>query len=99
MRSTAPSRSSTGWRGTAVSTASRPVRIGVHEEEAVRVDEGYRGIAVHEGARIAALADGGEIVADAACGRPRAGASEPRFVTVKGISRPDRGRVDRLAGN
>jgi class 3 adenylate cyclase len=64
------------------------VRIGVHEAEALRVGDAYKGRGVHEAARIAALADGGEIVAGAACARRCAGASSPRFVEVKGISDP-----------
>jgi class 3 adenylate cyclase len=64
------------------------VRIGVHEADAARLDDGYRGRGVHEAARIAALADGGEIVSGAACARGRPDASPPRFVEVKGISDP-----------
>jgi len=66
------------------------VRIGVHAAEAARQGAGYKGRGVHEAARIAALAEGGDIVAsrktaDASAGFP---ASPPRMVTLKGIESP-----------
>ena len=55
-----------------------------------QVEGGFRGKGVHEAARIAALAEGGEIVAS----KPTVGSAsqypttEPRSVTLKGISEP-----------
>ena len=66
------------------------VRIGLHASGAAQVENGFRGKGVHEAARIAALAEGGEIVAS----RTTVGAgsqyplTEPRTVTLKGISEP-----------
>jgi class 3 adenylate cyclase len=64
------------------------VRIGVHASAATQVDQNFSGKGVHEAARIAALAEGGEILAssETAAGRPRN--SEPRTVTLKGIVEP-----------
>jgi adenylate cyclase len=39
------------------------VRIGLHDTEATREGTDYQGKGVHEAARIAALAEGGEILA------------------------------------
>ena len=66
------------------------VRIGLHATEAARQGAGYKGRGVHEAARIAALADGGEIVASRATAEasPALAASEPRTVTLKGIEAP-----------
>ena len=63
------------------------VRIGVHASDATQVGGNFRGKGVHEAARIAALADGGEVVAsrDTAAGS-RFPASQPREVLLKGIS-------------
>ena len=66
------------------------VRIGVHHGEATRRGEDYGGGEVHKAARIAALAEGGEILAsretvDAADGVPT---SESRDVTLKGFAQP-----------
>ena len=66
------------------------VRIGLHASGAAQVGKNFRGKGVHEAARIAALADGGEIIASKATvgsGSPYP-ASEPRTVTLKGISEP-----------
>jgi class 3 adenylate cyclase len=66
------------------------VRIGVHASEAAQVEKDFRGKGVHEAARIAALAEGGEIIAS----RETVGAgsqypvSEARAVTLKGITEP-----------
>ena len=66
------------------------VRIGLHASGATQVGGGFRGVGVHEAARIAAIAEGGEIVAS----RATVGAgsqyplTEPRTVTLKGISEP-----------
>ena len=65
------------------------VRIGVHASGATQVGRNFSGKGVHEAARIAALAGGDEIVAsrDTAAGA-RFSVSEPREVTVRGISAP-----------
>ncbi|MBD0348752.1 MAG: hypothetical protein ICV59_06335 [Thermoleophilia bacterium] len=66
-----------------------PVRIGVHEADARRVDGNYRGRGVHEAARIAALAKTGEIYASAATASAadvRHGA--PSTVELKGVAEP-----------
>jgi class 3 adenylate cyclase len=67
------------------------VRIGVHSAEATRRGKDYGGAEVHKAARIAALAEGGEILASdetvAGAGGDLA-ASEPREVTLKGFSEP-----------
>jgi class 3 adenylate cyclase len=65
------------------------VRVGVHACDATQVGKNFRGIGVHEAARIAALAEGGEIVSskDTASGS-RYPLSEPRTVSLKGISEP-----------
>lgn len=66
------------------------VRIGLHASEAAQVEGDFRGRGVHEAARIAALADGGEIVASkATVGEGlQYPVSEPRTVTLKGLSEP-----------
>ena len=66
------------------------VRIGVHAADASRHGAAYKGRGVHAAARIAALADGGEIVASAATATevPGVSASEPRSVELKGIAEP-----------
>jgi class 3 adenylate cyclase len=66
------------------------VRIGLHASEAAQVGQNYLGKGVHEAARIAALAQGGEIQASKATvgGNPGYSLSEPRVVTLKGISEP-----------
>jgi len=67
------------------------VRIGLHTSEATRRGADYGGKGVHEAARIAALAGAEEIVAGLdtieAAGQDIS-ASEPRSVTLKGISEP-----------
>jgi class 3 adenylate cyclase len=65
------------------------VRIGVHASGATQVGRNFRGMGVHEAARIAAIADGGQILASrdtAAGGRYPHG--EVRSLTLKGISEP-----------
>jgi adenylate cyclase len=65
------------------------VRIGVHAAGATQVGRNFTGMGVHEAARIAALAEGGEIVASRETAiESRFPVSEPREVTVKGISKP-----------
>jgi class 3 adenylate cyclase len=67
------------------------VRIGVHAADATRRGQDYSGGEVHKAARIAALAEGGEILASVdtvsfAEGEFRV--SETREVTVKGLVEP-----------
>ena len=68
------------------------VRIGVHAAEATRRGEDYSGGEVHKAARIAALAEGGEILVTVdtatAAGAEAFVLSEPRTVSVKGITQP-----------
>ena len=68
------------------------VRIGVHSAEATRRGEDYSGGEVHKAARVAALAEGGEILATADTaanlGVEAFVLSEPRTVSLKGIPRP-----------
>jgi class 3 adenylate cyclase len=67
------------------------VRIGLHAADAVRTGDDYLGRAVHQAARIGALAEGGEILASTEtvedCAE-RFTVSEPRAVTLKGMSQP-----------
>lgn len=65
------------------------VRIGAHAAGATQVGRNFTGKGVHESARIAALADGGEILAS----RPtttgsRFATSEPRTVEIRGFAEP-----------
>jgi len=67
------------------------VRIGVHAGEGTRRGQDYSGGEVHKAARIAAIAQGGEILAtvdtvEVADGEFRA--SESRAVTLKGVAGP-----------
>jgi class 3 adenylate cyclase len=65
------------------------VRIGVHASGATQVGRNFQGKGVHEASRIAALAEGGQILASrdtAAGGRYPSG--DPRSVALKGISVP-----------
>ena len=64
------------------------VRIGVHVADATQVGHDFHGKGVHEAARIAALARGGEILASRQTVASRFTFSEPRSVTLKGISEP-----------
>ena len=67
------------------------VRIGVHAAEATRRGEDYSGAQVHVAARIAALADGGEILASAdtvVLAGDDVRASDARPVTLKGVAEP-----------
>lgn len=67
------------------------VRIGVHATAVSRSGREYRGKGVHEAARIGSLADGGEIVASGstlAAVATKFPASEPRTVSLKGLSSP-----------
>ena len=68
------------------------VRIGVHAAEATRRGEDYSGAEVHKAARVAALAEGGEILATTATveGAPsgRFAVSSARTVSLKGFGEP-----------
>ncbi len=65
------------------------VRIGVHAAEAEAQGGSFHGRGVHEAARIAAVAQGGEIIASVAtAGDDGVSASEPRQVELKGIEKP-----------
>lgn len=66
------------------------VRIGLHSAEALDAGGDYSGVGVHRAARIGAAAGGGEIVASAESIRELSGVrvSQPRRVTLKGISDP-----------
>lgn len=65
------------------------VRIGVHASGATQIGRNFAGIGVHEAARIAALAEGGEILASQ---ETAAGTRFPfggnREVTLRGTSEP-----------
>jgi class 3 adenylate cyclase len=65
------------------------VRIGVHASGATQIGRNFAGRGVHEAARIAALADGGQILAsrDTVAGT-RFPAGEPRTVTLRGLEEP-----------
>ncbi|MGH2555759.1 MAG: hypothetical protein ACRDHO_08610, partial [Actinomycetota bacterium] len=63
------------------------VRIGVHATEASRRGNDYSGKGVHVAARIAALAEGGQVLASAETEAEAAySVSESRPVTLKGFS-------------
>lgn len=64
------------------------VRIGVHASDATQVGRDFRGKGVHEAARVAALAEGGEILASKRTVAPGFATSPPRTVSLKGISEP-----------
>ncbi|MEO8229336.1 MAG: adenylate/guanylate cyclase domain-containing protein [Chloroflexota bacterium] len=67
-----------------------PVRIGLHTAEANRRGTDYSGKGVHVAARVAALAEGGEILATAET-LAEAGdvaASDPRETPVRGLAAP-----------
>jgi class 3 adenylate cyclase len=65
------------------------VRIGAHAAGATQVGRNFSGKGVHEAARIAAMAEGGEIVASReTAAESRFPLSEPREIRVKGISEP-----------
>ncbi|MGH2435411.1 MAG: adenylate/guanylate cyclase domain-containing protein, partial [bacterium] len=67
------------------------VRIGLHASQAVKESGKYKGKGVHEAARVGALAEADEIVvsSETLAGGPRRYAlSNPRTVTLKGISQP-----------
>ncbi len=70
---------------------SPQVRIGLHAAKAFYRDFHYRGKGVHQAARIAALAEAGEILASQetlVADLARFAVSNPRTVTLRGISDP-----------
>ena len=67
------------------------VRIGLHTAEANRRGSDYSGVAVHVAARIAALAEGGQILASAETAKEAGGScpvADLRQVALKGVSAP-----------
>ncbi|HEX5936770.1 MAG TPA: adenylate/guanylate cyclase domain-containing protein, partial [Actinomycetota bacterium] len=68
------------------------VRIGIHSAEATRTRGDYEGAGVHAAARIAALANGGEVLAsmETLDGIEGVVAEEPREVMLKGLAEPVR---------
>lgn len=82
QRSLAEHRGSAGF--------APPVRIGLHSADATVRGSDYSGVGVHVAARMAALADGGEILIsqDALSEAGSVRTSEPREVTVRGVSTP-----------
>jgi class 3 adenylate cyclase len=65
------------------------VRIGLHTSDATQVGGNFSGKGVHEAARIAALAEGGEVLASQrVVSGTKVNTSEPRTVTLRGISEP-----------
>jgi class 3 adenylate cyclase len=64
------------------------IRIGVHASDANQLGRNFSGKGVHEAARIAALAEGGQIVASKQTVSAQFNSSLPRTVTLKGISEP-----------
>jgi len=68
------------------------VRIGLHSAEATKTRGDYEGAGVHAAARIAALANGGEVLASVETldGIEGVVADEAREVTLKGLAEPVR---------
>jgi class 3 adenylate cyclase len=66
------------------------VRIGLHSAEANRRGADYSGVGVHLASRVASVAGGGEIVAttDTLDSAGESATSNPREVTLKGVSTP-----------
>jgi class 3 adenylate cyclase len=64
------------------------VRIGVHASDATQTGSNFSGKGVHEAARIAALAEGGEILASTSTVGSQFPMGDSRSVTLKGISEP-----------
>lgn len=65
------------------------VRIGLHTAEANQVGDDYSGVGVHVAARVAALAEGGEILATSeSLVEVGARGTQRRAVTLKGVSTP-----------
>jgi class 3 adenylate cyclase len=61
------------------------VRIGLHSAEATRHNDNYSGQGVHIAARVAALANGGEIVATIQSVPAGVNVREKRQATLKGV--------------
>jgi class 3 adenylate cyclase len=67
------------------------VRIGIHSSEANRRGTDFSGMGVHVAARIAALADGGQVLASQETAAEAASAhhaSQPQAVSLKGVAEP-----------
>jgi class 3 adenylate cyclase len=66
------------------------VRVGIHSAEATHAAGDYEGVGVHAAARIAALAQGGEVLASVETleGIGDVTLGEPRMVTLRGIAEP-----------
>ncbi len=70
------------------------VRVGIHSAEATRAAGDYEGAGVHAAARIAALAQGGEVLASVETlgtlgdGIGGVVTGEPREVSLKGLAKP-----------
>ena len=66
------------------------VRIGLHAAEANRHGENFSGMGVHVAARVAALAEGGEIIATAETltDVEDVSTSDPRSASLKGVTDP-----------
>ncbi len=66
------------------------VRVGIHSAEATRAAGDYEGAGVHAAARIAALAQGGEVLASVETidGIGGVVTAEPREVSLKGLAKP-----------
>lgn len=65
------------------------IRIGIHSAEVTETDQSHTGLEVHKAARIAALAQGGEILASAEVVRDLSSGfsfSRPRQVSIKGFA-------------
>jgi class 3 adenylate cyclase len=68
-----------------------PVRMGVHQTDAIQRGLDYAGVGVHEAARVGALAGAGQILVSRAtldASKTPFSASEPRTVELKGIATP-----------
>jgi len=64
------------------------VRIGVHTANVAKLGHEFSGIGVNQAARIAALADGGQILASRETAGDRRATGDPRTVSLKGIAEP-----------
>ena len=64
------------------------VRIGLHSAEATRHNDNYSGQGVHIAARVAALANGGEIVATTESLPAGVDSRERRQASLKGVEAP-----------
>ena len=89
-RSTARSGSSGRSPSRAGRATSPTVRIGLHSADASQRGGDYSGIGVHLAARVAALADGGEIVAtaDTLAEAGDVASANPRAASLRGVTTP-----------